>query len=94
MYCILEIIIIKYRKTHFWREIYDGTRFIVTNPSNLKFWLDFIEPNGEIGAFSTNTLGERLKTDNDSSIKAMWYEEIPEIEFLLANELDDYSNSY
>ena len=78
----------------FWREIYDGTRFIVTNPSNLKFWLDFIEPNGEIGAFSTNTLGERLKTDNDSSIKAMWYEEIPEIEFLLANELDDYSNSY
>lgn len=78
----------------FWRSIYDGYKFIINNPNDLPFWLDFIEPYGVLENYDIDLINERIKVENSSSVKAMWYEEIPEIEFLLSNEKDNYTNSY
>lgn len=77
----------------YWRKIYKDGKFIIASPSEAEFWIDFIEPNGQLKYFSHDALGNRVKVDKNAKVKAMWYEDIPEIEFIYSGEKVDYSNT-
>ena len=79
----------------FWREIYDGSKFIIDSPQEANFWLEFIEPYGDLTKFDVAVLGNRLKVDNNKNVTDIWYPDIPEVEFLLPGEKgkDNYNSA-
>lgn len=76
----------------FWREIYDPTREdwkdyegwnpdVSNAPQNLNFWFDFMDVGGELEQFSVKKIGPRAKVVNDQTIRAIQYNETPQIIF-------------
>lgn len=59
----------------------------VYNPSQINFWIDFLDTTGPLNNYSTYNIGSRTKVDNNNSVKAIYYEEIPKIVF---HSPDDY----
>ena len=80
-----------------WRGLYDPLNEnwdaynhwnpdVFNNPSNLNFWLDFIDTGSEIGRYSVNEIGRRTKVVNSSDITSVYNMEVPDIIFI--EELD------
>lgn len=76
-----------------WRGLYDPLNKnwdtynhwnpdVFNNPSNLNFWLDFIDTGSEIGRYSVNEIGRRTKVVNSSDITSVYNMEVPDIIFI------------
>ena len=53
------------------------------DPSKLTFWFDFLGTEGsDIFKYSVKEIGSRTKFINDSAVKAIQYDEIPEVVFV------------
>lgn len=76
-----------------WRNLYDPSRKewidysfynpdVFNNPSNLNYWLDFIDSNSELGEYSISAIGRRSIVINDSNIKSVYNNTIPDVIFL------------
>ena len=64
----------------FWRQLYDGTNWVssvTTSPETINFWFDFLDTDGDIKKFSIKTIGDRAKSVNDNTIKAIYFREVP-----------------
>lgn len=59
---------------HWYKDIYE-------NPSNLNFWFDFLDGDGELEQFNVKAIGNRAKSINDSAINSIYFRETPEIIF-------------
>lgn len=74
------------------------------SPTTLNFWIDFLDTEGELGKYSIKHyennkfktgVGIRTKSVNETSIGSIYFNETPEVLFLLPNEsLIDYKMSY
>ena len=66
-------------------------KIISDSPEQLDFWFDFI--NGEtsfLSKYSIQTIGPRSKVVNDTTVKAIYYKEVPNIIFITSQE--EYEN--
>ena len=80
----------------FWRDMYEivsdsnGKRGYYTieflDASSLNFWIDFMEPYGELEKISNEVIGNRAKVESKGQVKSMWYSEIPEVELVKYGE--------
>lgn len=64
----------------FWRQLYDGTNWVpsvASSPESINFWFDFLDTDGDINKFSVKTVGDRSKSVNDNTIKAIYFREVP-----------------
>lgn len=74
----------------FWRDIYDpeNTEWsngwnpeVIESPQNLNFWIDFLDTSGELENFAVRKIGPRAKVVNEQSVRAIHYNETPNIIF-------------
>ena len=54
------------------------------NPDQLNFWIDFVDVQGDLAAYSINKIGARSKVVNESSVKSISYKETPEVLFIIS----------
>ena len=63
-------------KTHWHKNVHE-------DPSKLTFWLDFLSAeDSDIFKYSVKEIGPRTKFINDSAVKVIQYDEIPEVVFV------------
>lgn len=65
-----------------WNEYDHWNPDVFNNPSNLNFWLDFIDTGSEIGRYSINEIGRRTKVVNSDEITSVYNIEVPDIIFI------------
>lgn len=64
-------------------------------PQNLNFWFDFLDTEGELSQYSVKNVGCRPKAINDSSVKAIYFRETPNVIFTTDFDKDrDESSAY
>lgn len=64
-----------------------------TYPHNLLFWFDFFQGEG-INKFSVHTIGSRPKAINETSVKSIIYQDVPDILFFNnKSEKEAYENA-
>ena len=51
-------------------------------PETLNFWIDFIDLGGELDQYSVPAVGNRPKAINDSSVKAIYFRDVPNVLFV------------
>lgn len=52
---------------------------VIENPETLHFWIDFLDTDGELSAYSVKSIGIRPKVVNDKDVKAIYYRGIPSV---------------
>ena len=57
------------------------SRTFIDYPDKLLFWIDFLDFQGELENFSVPSIGLRTKTMNDTKVKAIYYQDTPDIIF-------------
>lgn len=76
-----------------WRGLYDPMNKnwdsyghwnpdVTLAPSNINFWLDFIDTGSEMGRYSINQIGRRTKVVNNKDIKSVYNVEVPDVIFI------------
>ena len=65
-------------------------------PETLNFWIDFLDTEGELSQYSIPVVGNRPKPINDSSVKAIYFRDIPNVLFTdnistIANKKSGYN---
>lgn len=65
-----------------WNEYDHWNPDVFNNPSNLNFWLDFIDTGLEISRYSINEIGRRTKVINSDEITSVYNMEVPDIIFI------------
>ena len=64
---------------------------IIENPSALVFWFDFFEAESlGLGQFSIPAIGDRPKNENNDSIRALIYKDIPDIVLIEEENYKEY----
>ncbi len=64
---------------------------IVGNPSSLLFWFDFFDAESfGLGQFSVPAIGARPKNENNDSIRALIYKDVPDVVFIAQDIYDEY----
>lgn len=51
---------------------------VFNSPQNLNFWIDFLD-GGELARFNAKRIGPRAKVVNDTSVSAIYFQEVPNI---------------
>ena len=75
-------------ETKYWNKL------VFTNPSQLKFWFDFLDsPGSNLNKYSVKAIGDRTKTINQDDIKAIYYGEIPNVVFITKEKYDELRKS-
>lgn len=83
----------------FWRQLYlfneDSMEYewnpaVENAPNELLFWIDFLNPRGEMEKFSIAAIGHRPKAVNDNKVKSIYYKQTPPIIFV---ENNNFGNS-
>lgn len=85
-----------------WRNLYDTTNDdwsntdnwnpdVFYNPSNINYWLDFIDTGSEIGKYSISAVGRRSIVENNKDITALYNIEVPDVIFMTNEEWEDES---
>lgn len=83
----------------FWRQLYDpegteeggfdkDTHWTKTAPESLEFWIDFLDPAGDLEKFSVQAIGSRPKATTDKDVKALAYRETPNLIFYSPSEVE------
>lgn len=62
-------------------------RHVTEAPELLNFWFDFMDADSEMGKYSVAAIGDRPKAVNNDKVKAIYFEEIPQVLFLKQNEV-------
>lgn len=57
------------------------TTQLITNPSQLNFWFDFLDGTSELGQFAVPVVGNRAKAVNEDSVTAIYFREVPNLIF-------------
>ena len=74
------------------------TKYIHTDPKSLNFWIDFLDPSEQTNEifkqYTINMIGSRTKSLNDTQVKSIYYNETPELLFVLPNEILEQNMSY
>ena len=81
----------------FWRELYNPepsederdnydeitywNKNIDKYPDQLNFWFDFFPDNTTLDKYSTKEIGDRTKVINDNTIKAIYFQKVPNLIF-------------
>lgn len=52
---------------------------VFEQPETLNFWIDFLDDENELAAFSIRAIGDRTKVINDDKVTAIIFKEIPDI---------------
>lgn len=55
---------------------------VQNEPETLNFWIDFLDLEGELEQFSVPAVGNRPKAINDSSVKAIYFRDVPNVLFV------------
>ena len=64
--------------------VYKGwNKNAIYSPSSINFWLDFLEPEGEIDMYSIDNIGLKTKVENKNDITALFYELVPSVQFII-----------
>ena len=64
--------------------VYKGwNKNAIYSPSSVNFWLEFLEPEGEIDMYSIDNIGLKTKVENKNDITALFYELIPSVQFII-----------
>ena len=67
---------------------------IVEDPSSLIFWFDFFEAEAiGLNQFSIPAIGDRPKTNNNDSIRALIYKDIPDVVLIEEEQFKEYDNA-
>lgn len=81
----------------FWRELYDGnnwTELVIKNPSQLTFWIDFMDVEGaELEDYAVPLIGERTKVLNDKDVTGIYFKEVPNLIFVKQAEWEQLDKS-
>lgn len=65
---------------------------LVEYPETLNFWFDFLESGtSELGKYSVTAIGNRPKSANDNTVKAIYFRETPTVIFMSADEAELYN---
>lgn len=79
-----------YKENNYWNpdHVYcaEDNSLTFTHPETMNFWLEFIDPNSDIGKFSIKAIGHRPKVVNDSDVKAIYFRETPPILLVPASQ--------
>lgn len=79
---------IDFMKKRYWN------RDILSNPSALVFWFDFIDSKtSELSKYSVKAIGDRTKVVNNDKIRAIYYGEIPTLIYTTQTEYNDLKNN-
>lgn len=62
------------------------TKQLLTSPELLNFWFDFLDANSELGQFSVQMVGDRVKAVNDNNVTAIYFKEVPDLIFTTPKE--------
>ena len=62
------------------------TKQLLTSPELLNFWFDFLDANSELGQFSVQAVGDRVKAINDNNVTAIYFKEVPDLIFTTPKE--------
>ena len=54
---------------------------VYERPEALNFWFDFLDTEGELSQFNVKAIGHRIKTINDTNIKAIYFKDTPDVLF-------------
>ena len=57
-----------------------------TSPEMLDFWIDFLDPAGELEKYSISAIGSRPKANTDKDVKALYFRGAPEIIYYYPSE--------
>lgn len=57
-----------------------------TSQEMLNFWIDFLDPAGELEKYSISAIGSRPKANTDKDVKALYFREAPEIIYYYPTE--------
>ena len=74
-----------------WVKIYDiekGEFYkeFIQNPSDINFFLDFIDTDAAVGEFSIDNIGRRSKVTNDDDVNCLFEPDFPDIILLNGND--------
>ena len=61
-------------------------RDVYENPAGLNFWIDFIEPSGELSAYAIDQIGVKGKYENSSTVKSIAAKQPPALKVLTNTE--------
>ena len=64
----------------YWRKT------VVESPQTINFWFDFLDTDGELKNVSAYKIGNRLITEDQSTIKSVCTENIPEVKYIFGGE--------
>ena len=59
---------------------------VFENPSGLNFWIDFIEPQGELANYAIDEIGVKGKYENSSTVKSIAVKQPPALKILTGME--------
>lgn len=63
-------------------------------PETLNFWFDFLESSSsELGKYSVTAIGNRPKSANDNTVKAIYFRETPTVIFMDADEMPELNQA-
>ena len=63
---------------------------VYERPDALNYWIDFLDTEGVLNQFNVKTIGARAKVVNDTSVKAIYFRETPQVIFQECG--DDYQS--
>lgn len=74
---------VNYREDFWHKNVFE-------RPDQLDFWFDFLDTEGELSQFNVQTVGDRLKSVNDTNVKGIYFKETPDVIFVkdIAQEKD------
>ena len=66
------------------------------NPNNLEFWIDFLDIQGDLTAYSIDKIGTRSKVVNEKGVNSIYFKETPEVLFIVSPKetLDNVKMAY
>lgn len=81
------------RENH-WSEFLSEFRYnksgwnpdVLDNPEALNFWFDFLDTTGDLNKYTVSNIGQRTKATNDTTIKAIYFRETPNVIFYLTED--------
>ena len=71
-------------------ENFGWNKITIEDPSQLKFWIDFLDPQGgALSKYSISAIGSRAKVVSEDSIKAIVYKEVPSLIYITQEKYEE-----
>lgn len=75
-------------------ENFGWHRNVIDDPSQLNFWIDFLDPQGgSLSKYSVSAIGSRAEVVKEDSIRAIIYKEIPSLIYVTQEKYDELADS-